>query len=145
MIAIEELEWIKGLKAGFALFNAQQKEQYSWLAKTDENYVFTAELDHKETAHNQYDHIEGSFHKLVRGFSVEHGDHRNSIRHAQELYDAVNDAFMNQLQCRLLLVTGTQFGNTSGGVKAAADRGFWVVTHFAGSVNEGFSFRLNRL
>lgn len=145
MKAIEELEWIKGLKAGFALFNAKQKEQYSWLARTDASYVFTAELDHKDKAHNRYEHAEGYFHKFVRGFSVEHGDHRNSIRHAQELYDAVNDAFKNRIQCHLLVVMGTKFGDTLGGIKAAAASDFWVVTHFAGSVNDGFSFRLNRV
>jgi len=45
----------------------------------------------------------------------------------------------------LLLVKGTRFGQTSGGIKAAADGDFWQVTKLGGSVSSGFGFTLERI
>ena len=123
----KKTKWIIGLKAGFASLNAKQRDQYSWVAKTDECYVYTAEIDHIDKKNNIYSHNAGTFVKYVRPHSREQGDAALSISHAQELFDAVTNSFNTNLKCRLLLVKGTRFGKTNGPIKAAADGNNWRV------------------
>lgn len=68
-----------------------------------------------------------------------------SISHSKELYDAVSDSYANNLKCNLLLVKGTKFGTTKGGIKAAADGHRWQVTELNGSVDQGYSFKVVRV
>ena len=63
----------------------------------------------------------------------------------QKLFDAVSHSFGTDLKCRLLLVKGTQFGTTSGPIKAAADGDSWQITKLGGSVSKGFNFTLERV
>ncbi len=83
----DNLNWIKGLRAGYKSVGATQKEQYSWLARTADSFVFNAEIDHRNPARNQFNFVEGTFHKQVLPLSVEGGDHGLRVRHAQELLD----------------------------------------------------------
>lgn len=77
--------------------------------------------------------------------SKEQGDATLSISHAQELFDAISESFNKGLKCRLLIVKGTKFGTTTGGIKAAADEGYWQVKAFSGSVAKGYGFTLERV
>jgi len=137
-------KYISGLKAALKTIGAKQRDQYSWIAKTKEHYVFTAEIDHINKENNRYDHIEGIFHKKVRPLSIELGDASLTVSHGKELFDAVNDAFTNNKMCRLLLVKGTKYGTNSGGVKAIDDPDLWQFSKFEGSVETGFEFILKR-
>jgi len=141
----KKTKWIIGLKAGFSLLNAKQRDQYSWVAKTNECYVYTAEIDHIDKENNIYNHNAGTFTKYVRSLTKEQGDATLSISHAQELFDAVTNSFNTNLKCHLLLVKGTKFGTTNGPIKAAADGDNWQVTKLGGSVSEGFNFTLERV
>ena len=123
---------------------ATQSDQYSWIGKTDVAYAFTAEIDHIDKENNQYKHKKGIFKKWVKPLSSGEGDAHQTIRHSQELYDAVKRAYEENIKCRLLLVKGTKYGTTKGGVKAAVDGDSWIVTEFAGSVNDGYGFTLER-
>ena len=76
--------------------------------------------------------------------SVKNGDHGLRIRHAQELLDAINQAYSNGLKCKLLLLTGTKYGRTKGGIKSAVDPAAWVVDEVSGDVSSGFEFILVR-
>lgn len=139
-----QLKWMNGLKSGFRRLDAKQRGQYSWVAKTESGYVFTAEIDHIDKHNNRYRHTEGRFDKYVPPLSKELGNAALSISHAQELYDAAQDAHSNRLDCHVLLVKGTKFGTNSGGVKTAADSGNWIVTSLNGSVSEGFALTIER-
>ncbi len=143
--SIKELEWINGLRAGYESIAAAQKEQYSWLAKTADCFVFTAEIDHIDPALNHFDFIGGKFHKEIRPLSVQRGDHGIRVRHAQELIDAVNQAYSSGMRCKLMLLTGTKYGTTKGGIKSAVDPGDWIVKTATGDVASGFSFELERV
>jgi len=55
------VRYIKGLGAAFKSINAAQSDPHSWIAKTEDTFVFTAEIDHKHKARNQYDHMKGTF------------------------------------------------------------------------------------
>jgi hypothetical protein len=68
-----------------------------------------------------------------------------SISHAKELYEAAQDVSVNKLFCRVMLTKGTKFGTTKGGVSAAVDGDFWMVTEFNGAVDSGFSLMLERV
>ena len=140
------LKWITGLKTGFASLNAKQRDQYSWVAKFSGcNYVYTAEIDHIVKVKNVYKHSAGKFIKLVPPLTKEKGDATLSISHAQELFNAVPDSFNENLKCRLLIVKGTKFGTSTGGIKVAADHGYWQVKAFSGSVSNGYGFTLKRV
>ncbi len=141
----KKVEWIAGLKVAFASLGAKQKGQYSWVAKSEESYVFTAEIDHVDKENNVYNHGEGVFTKNVPPTSKENGDATVSISHAQDLFDAVTDALANELRCRLLLVKGTKSGKDIGGIKAAADGDSWQVSKVDGTVAEGFGFTIIRV
>ncbi len=67
------------------------------------------------------------------------------IRHTQQLFDAVKDAYSNGLKCQLLLEKGTRYGTTPGGVRAAVDGDSWMVTELSGDVASGFQFFLERV
>ncbi len=85
------------------------------------------------------------FYKKVPPLTKEQGVATLSISHAQELFDAVSESFCKSLKCRLLIVKGTKFGTTKGGIKAAADEGHWQVKAFNGTVANGFDFTLERV
>lgn len=140
-----KITWIAGLKAAFATLDAKQKGQYSWVAKSDDGYVFTAEIDHQDKENNVYKHGDGVFTKFVPALSKENGDAPLTINHATELFDAATDAFATKMKCRLLLVKGTKSGVEIGGVKAAADGDHWQITELSGDVASGFGFTLIRV
>ena len=140
-----QLRWISGLRAALKSIDAVQSDPYSWLAKTDDCYVFTAEIDHQDKARNDYRHIDGVFRKEVLPVSASRGDSLPRIRHAQGLYDAVEDAYSNALKCQLLLEKGTRYGTTPGGVRAAVDGDRWIVNELSGDVSSGFVFVLERV
>ena len=134
MSPTNELNWIKGLRAGYKSVGAEQKEQYSWLARTADSFVFNAEIDHIDPDRNQFDFAEGTFHKQVLPLSVEQGDHGLRVRHAQERLDGISQAKAHGMKCRLLLLRGTKNGTTKGGIHAAGDPGYWVVDEVSGDV-----------
>ena len=141
----KKIKWIAGLKAAFAIFNAKQRSMYSWVAKSDECYIYTAEIDHLDKENNIYEHTDGVFIKYVSALSKENGDSALNISLGQELFDAATDSYNTSLKCRLLLVKGTKFGQTEGGTKAAADGDYWQITKLSGSVATGFGFTLERI
>ncbi len=141
----KQLKWISGQRAALKSIGAVQSAPYSWLAKTDDCYVFTVEIDHKDKARNQFDRLEGIFRKEVLPVSEGRGDSPPRIRHAQELLDAVEDAYANGLKCQLLLEKGTKYGTTPGGVRAAVDGDSWIVMEQSGDVASGFQFVLERV
>ena len=140
-----KIEWIKGLKAAYKSIGAIQRDQYSWVARTDNSYVYSAETDHENAEDNIYNHKLGVFSKRVPPMSKSLGHEPLSISHSRELFDAVSESFTNKLKCRMMLVKGTKFGTTKGGVKAAADGHLWQVTEFSGSVEEGYAFKVERI
>ena len=141
----KKINYIKTLGAALKTINAERSDQYSWIAKTEESFVFTAEIDHKDRENNIYKHMEGTFHKKVRPISKELGDKHQTIRHAVELYEAINEAFEKELKCNLVLVKGTMYGTYEGEIKAAIDGDYWKVKEFSGNVAEGFQFLLVRV
>ena len=103
-------------------------------------------MDHIDKENNIYDHFSGKFIKVVPPRLKEQRDAVLNISHAQELLDAVSKSFNKGLKCRLLILKGTKFGTTTGGIKSAADGDYWQVTAFNdGSVAEGFNFTLERV
>lgn len=92
-----------------------------------------------------YIHKAGVFSKRVPSMLKDAGHDPLSVSHSKELFEAVSESFSNGLKCRILLVKGTKFGTTKGGVKAAPDSHFWQVTELSGSVEEGYSFRVERI
>jgi hypothetical protein len=140
-----QIKWVKGLKAAYSLLGAKQRDQYSWVAKTDDTYVFSAEIDHIKPENNEYNHKSGIFRKHVPPMSKNTEHDPLSISHSKELFDAVTDAYINKLKCKMLLVKGTKFGKTEGGIKAAADGHLWQVTECEGNVENGYSFKVERV
>ena len=136
--------YVKGLRAALKSIGATQSDQYSWIGRTDDSYVFTAEIDHIDKDNNQYNHKKGIFKKWVKPLSSSAGIAHETIRHSQELYDAVKHAHKESIKCRLLLVKGTIYGTTKGGVKAAVDGDRWIVIEYSGNINEGYGFTLVR-
>ena len=132
------------MRAALKTIGAKQRDQYSWIAKTDETFVFTAETDHIHKDRNIYNHKQGVFHKKVRALSVSDGEAALTVSHAKELYEAINQAFDTDLKCRLMLLKGTKYGTSKGGVKAAVDGDYWVVKEVSGTVVDGFEFILVR-
>ena len=141
----KQLMWMSGQRAALKSIGAVQSDPYSWLAKTDDCYVFTAEIDHQDKARNEFRHMDGVFRKEVLPVSASKGDSPPRIRHAQGLYDAVEDAFSHELKCQLMLEKGTRYGTTPGGVRAAVDGDNWIVKELSGAVSSGFVFVLERV
>lgn len=141
----KQLKWMSGQRAALKSIGAAPSDPYSWLARTDDCYVFTAEIDHKDKARNKYRHMDGIFRKEVLPVSASKGDSRPRIRHAQGLYDAVEDALSHELKCQLMLAKGTKYGTTPGGVRAAVDGDSWIVKELSGDVSSGFVFVLERV
>jgi len=141
----KQLKWISGQRIALKAIGATQSDPYSWLAKTDDCYVFTAEIDHQDKARNEFRHMDGIFRKEVLPVSASKGDSPPRIRHAQGLYDAVEDAFSHELKCQLMLKKGTRYGTTPGGVRAAVDGDSWIVKELSGDVSSGFVFVLERV
>lgn len=81
----------------------------------------------------------------MRPLSVSDGEAALTVSHAKELFDAVNQAFETNLKCRLLLLKGTKYGTSTGGVKGAVDGDHWIVRQVSGTVDEGFEFILERV
>ncbi|MDH1314875.1 hypothetical protein N5C36_12365 [Shewanella xiamenensis] len=77
--------------------------------------------------------------------SKELGHEPLSISHSKELFETVADAFSQSKECYVILVKGTKFGTSKGGIKAGYDRHLWIVKELIGSVEEGYEFRLNRI
>lgn len=123
---------------------ATQSGQYSWVGKTEDAYVFTAEIDHFDKERNQYDHMDGVFSKSVEPLSENDGASPQTIKHSEELFNAVKHAYEAKLRSQLLLVKGTKSGTSEGGVKAAVDGDGWVVREMSGSVERGYEFVLER-
>lgn len=138
-------KYIVGLKAALRKYRAIQRDQYSWIAKTEKYYIFTAEVDHIEPDRNRYNHKGGIFHKTVPALSTELGDAPLTVSHAKELFDAIKETFNKRSFCQLLLVKGTKYGKTSGGVKAVMDNDLWEVISFSGEVSNGFEFVIERI
>lgn len=136
--------YIKGLKAAYKSINASQRDQYSWIAKTQDHFVFTAEIDHTDKEGNKYNHKKGLFSKTVRPLAVKNGDAAMTVSHAKELYNAISETFTLKNKCRLMLVKGTKNGTTKGGIVAAPDLDLWIVREFTGSLTNGFSFVLEK-
>ena len=139
-----KLKWIAGLGAALRSINAQQSDPYSWLAKTDDGYVFTAEIDHEDQPRNKFSRLDGTFSKSIKPVSKAGGDSPARVRHAQALFDAVEDAHSTQAKCQLLIVKGTKYGTTTGGIRAAVDGDHWIVKSVSGDVSRGFEFELVR-
>ena len=138
------IKYIKGLKAGYEKIGAKQDEQYSWFGKTKETYVFTAEIDHIDEEDNIYNHKEGTFKKHIRPLAAELNESPITIRHSEQLYQAIEHAFREELKCHLMLLQGTKYGKTKGGVRSAMDGDYWQVTTLSGTVGTGFDFVLVR-
>lgn len=141
----KQLKWISGQRAALKSIGAVQSDPYSWLAKTDDSYVFTVQIDHRDRARNKYQHLEGVFRKEVPPVSTATGDSLPRIRHAQVFYNAVEGALSDKMPCRLLLEKGTKHGTTPGGVRGAVDGDTWMVTELSGDVENGFQFVLERV
>ena len=141
----KQLKWMSGQRAALKSIGAVQSVPYSWLARTDDCYVFTAEIDHQDKARNEFRHLDGIFRKKVLPVSASRGDSPPRIRHARGLFNAAEDAYSNGLKCRLLLEKGTRYGTTLGGVRAAVDGDRWIVTELSGDVASGFQFTLDRV
>lgn len=138
------LKWVKGMRAGYESVDANQSEQYSWFGKTIDTYVFTAEIDHIDEEDNIYSHMEGTFRKHIRPLSVEYNESPITVRHAEQLYQAIEHVFNEKIKCHLMLLKGTKYGKTKGGVKSAVDGDYWKVTDLSGTVKSGFDFVLKR-
>jgi len=136
---------VKGLKAAYASIGASQRGQYSWVAKLDDHYVYTAEIDHLDKKNNAYNHIAGVFKKTVPPMSPASGHQPISIRHSMDLFEAATDSYEKKLKCRVMLVKGTKYGKTKGGISAAAEEHYWQVTELSGSVDSGYEFTLERV
>ena len=139
-----KLKWISGQRAALKSIGATQSDPYSWLSKTDDCYVFTAEIDHKDQLRNKFNRLDGNFDKRIEPVSKAVGESQVRVRHAQQLFDAVIDAYATKMKCQLLIVKGTRYGTTTGGVRAAVDGDAWMVTEISGDVPSGFHFRLER-
>ena len=77
--------------------------------------------------------------------SIELNEDPATIRHADELFEALTDAFTRKMKSHLMLLKGTKYGKSSGGPKAAVDGDCWEVSELHGSVRDGFNFILKRV
>ncbi|GDY26632.1 hypothetical protein AHAT_25220 [Agarivorans sp. Toyoura001] len=138
-------KFINGLKNALKVYGAAQRDQYSWISKTENHFIFTAEQDHIDKKRNIYKHKDGVFIKKVRPLSKDLGDAPLTVSHGKELFDAINETFASKKECRLLIVKGTKYGTSSGGVRAVMDHDLWRVSSFSGTVRQGFEFVLERV
>lgn len=134
-----------GLLTVLESYGATQREQYSWVSKTGEHFVIQAELDHIDKERNIYKHKQGLFIKKVRPLSKDLGDAPATVRHGDELFEVVSETLRDKSLCKVLLVKGTKYGTSSGGVRAAMDNDLWQCTSFSGTVELGFEFVLERV
>ena len=141
----KQLRYIKTMKAALKSIDAVQSDQYAWIAKAGDTFVLTVELDHKDTANNICDHFEGTFKKFVGPLSVSSGDEPQTVRHSQQLFDAVSEIHSESSKCKLLLSKGTKYGSSTGGVRGAVDSDLWIVKELSGDVGVGFGFVLVRV
>jgi hypothetical protein len=139
------IKWIAGLKAAYSQIGAAQRDQYSWVAQTSDAYVFSAEIDHIHPEDTVYNHKGGIFAKHVPPRSISLGHKALTVSHSKELFEAARDAYTNELKCRMLLVKGSKYGTTKGGIKAAVDGDIWQLSEFNGSVENGYSFKAERV
>lgn len=144
MAPSKPLSWVRGLTNAYQSLGAIQRDQYSWVAKTDLTYVFSAEIDHIYPEDNRYNHKDGTFRKRVPAMSSALGHEPLSISHSKELFEAVRDAFSQSLECYVILVKGTKFGTSKGGIRAGYDHHLWIVDELDGSVEKGYEFKLFR-
>jgi hypothetical protein len=89
--------------------------------------------------------MQGYFRKHIRPLSIELSEKPATIRHAEELFEALTHAFSRKLKCHLMLLKGTKYGKSRGGLKSAVDGDFWEVSELHGSVPDGFDFLLERV
>ena len=89
--------------------------------------------------------MDGIFCKEVPPVAASKGDSLPRIRHAQKLFNAIEDAHSNGLKCQLMLEKATMYGTTREGIKAAVDGNSWLVTELKGTVVDGFNFILERV
>jgi len=142
----KRLVYVKGLKAALKTINVELRDQYSWIAKTENSFVFTAEINHIDQDRNRYSHNDGTFHKVVAPLSVKDGVAQTTVRHAKELFDAISLSLNSGLKCRLLFVKGTKYSiDQKDGIRAAVDPDNWMVRELSGNVEAGFSFILERV
>lgn len=141
----KKVKWIEGLKKAYLSVGATQRDQYSWVAKSKEHYVFSVEIDHINPEDNVYNHTSGVFFKRVPPMTIELGRDPLSVSHSKELFNAAEDAYKNKLNCQILLVKGTKFGKTKGPVKAAVEGHFWQVTELIGDVPNGYELKIERV
>lgn len=141
-------DWIKGIANALETENCKRRELYSWMARVNDEFktpVFFVERDHVDKESNYFDRELGIYEKSVPALSLELGDSKASVRHAEELYQAVYDALDDNEFCRVLIMEGTRNGTErSKGVWCVFDPDWWSVVGLSGSVREGFSFRLER-
>lgn len=139
------MTYVKGLRVALKSINATQSDQYSWIAKVGDEVIFTAEIDHRDSVNNRYDHKEGTFHKKVEPLTLDDGAAGQTVRHYKELFAAVSHVYSGNLVCKLMLLKGTKSGTTPGGVRAAIDGDNWVVKNLSGNISDGFVFDLVRV
>jgi len=89
--------------------------------------------------------LDGVFCKEVPPVAASNGDSLPRIRHAQELFGGIKDAYSNGLKCQLMLEKATMYGTTREGIKVAVDGNSWLVTELKGTVADGFNFILERV
>jgi hypothetical protein len=140
----QKVAYTSGLHNTLGKIGATMSDQYAWVAQQGPVHVITAEVDHKKQENNQYSHFAGFFHKIVPPLTKESGRSHQTIRHAQELLDAVIATQLDDAYCRVLLVKGTKNGTTKGAVKAALDGDLWRVQEVSGTVAEGYEFIIYR-
>lgn len=142
-----KLKWGQGLQAAYSSLDAIQRDRYSWVAKTTTTniFVFSIELDHKNTSDNAYSPRKGTFTKRVPPMLKSLGHEPQSISHSKELFEAVSTSYEDELECRILFVRGTKYGNKKPPIRAAADKHFWQVTELTGNVEKGYSFTIARI
>lgn len=139
------ITWISGLKRAYSSIGATQRDQYSWIAKSDKYYVFSVEVDHVNRMDNDYNHKAGYFYKRVPPMTTALGNTHSSISHSRELFNAALDAYTHKLKCRILLVKGSKFGTTKGAIKAAVEGHLWQVTELIGDISLGYSLKIERV
>jgi hypothetical protein len=140
----DEPKYMPTMKRALEMMGAVRPDQFSWVAKQGDTHVITIEVDHKVQDRNLYDPKEGTFYKNVPPLRRDIGHHPNTIRHAQQLLDAVLETSRDDKDCKVLLVKGTKSGTTRGGTRAAIEGNYWKVKHVQGTVADGFDFLIFR-
>ncbi len=123
---------------------AKQTGQYSWIAKQGETNIVIAELDPIDAERNVYNHMDGTFQKSVPPMANDDGTAPQTIKHAQELLDVLNQSLKEEAVLKVMLVRGTKNGTSKTGVKAALDGDVWRVKEVSGDLPSGYQFSLYR-